>query len=205
MKRPVPKSVKKRLAELYGRNPFGQPLYRVIWGEDRLTLMIGTKDSPWVDSDAEGNFIREATGPRWVPKYALQGVERWYIERWLSAEEYAGSKENWDKFCAAEMGPYPAEGEYEHCFTLPRAMGSDLTASVVDFIIQTIERSREMVRADKAKAKQALEDAQKQKLANWERDAEAQLADSMSAFNGPAVTVPQGFEQDKKSGLYLPN
>ena len=56
------------------------------------------------------------------------------------------------------LGPYPARGEYEHCFTLegPRGEFVQLTPTVAEHIARAIEWSR---RHPRSAGKRALYDA----------------------------------------------
>lgn len=41
MNRPCPMEIEARLATIGGRNPFGLPLFRVVWGLDRIVKIFG--------------------------------------------------------------------------------------------------------------------------------------------------------------------
>ncbi len=59
------------------------------------------------------------------------------------------------------LGPYPARGEYEHCFTLESASGEfiALTPAASDWIVRAIEWSRRQPRQAKRLALAARESA----------------------------------------------
>lgn len=91
--------------EKFGRNPYGERNFRVVWAPSR-TRIIGGK---W-DDNGKHEYRR-------LPKYGKQ--PRWILERWRPASMY-GSPERWetdfitpDGFYA--VGPYPRHGEYESC------------------------------------------------------------------------------------------
>ncbi|HLW98749.1 MAG TPA: hypothetical protein VKR82_08895 [Candidatus Acidoferrales bacterium] len=112
-------AVAQRLALAGGRNVFGEPNFRAVWGWNRLGWIGGR----WTDRDASGSVLRETIGLRLAPKYFPHN--RWHIERWCAPETY-GSPEIWarqtmeieDGRNIAALGPYPSRGEYEHVFTL---------------------------------------------------------------------------------------
>jgi len=141
----APASTQQRITRAGGTNQFGEPNFRVVWGGARLTWIGGR----WIDRDANGNVIREAIELRRVPKYLP--LDRWHIERWTPPELY-GSPDLWyaqtleveDGIRIPALGPYPARGEYEHCFTLETAAGEfiPLTPAACDWIVRAVEWSR---------------------------------------------------------------
>ena len=144
----APDSVERRLRLAGGINRFGEPNFRAVWGWSRLTW-IGGK---WEDRDASGTLVREVVELRQVPKY--YPLNRWHIERWVPPEVY-GSPAQWYASATGgveiergrnipALGPYPARGEYEHCFTLegPRGEFVQLTPTVAEYVARAIEFSR---------------------------------------------------------------
>lgn len=141
----TPVEVAARLARAGGRNRYGEPNFRAVWGWSRLTWIGGR----WEDRDASGNLLREAVELRQVPKYTPH--DRWHIERWCPPELYGGPAA-WDAQTIEvdgartipALGPYPARGEYEHCFTLegPRGEFVQLTASAAEYVARAIEFAR---------------------------------------------------------------
>ena len=91
--------------ERYGLDTQGRNLFRVVWSDSRTYLVGGE----W----AEGFEFRE------VPMYP--GQHSWILEKHLTAEEFAGSKEAWDQKERGDtkLGPYPSEGEWEFCYEFP--------------------------------------------------------------------------------------
>jgi hypothetical protein len=122
--------------------------------------------------------LREVVELRREPKYLPH--DRWHIERWMPPESY-GSPETWHAETAenvggrsvAALGPYPARGDYEHCFTLAGPGGEfvQLTPAVARHVARAIETSRSV---GSAKKKEALEDrARREERAydSWAMDA----------------------------------
>ena len=139
----TPAAIAERITRAGGTNRYGEPNFRVVWGGARLTWIGGR----WTDRDAHGNTTREAIELRRVPKYLP--VDRWHIERWMPPEFY-GSPEEWraltseteDGIRISALGPYPARGDYEHCFTLQSAASAKwlrLSAAACDWIVHAIE------------------------------------------------------------------
>jgi hypothetical protein len=81
------------------------------------------------------------------------GFHGWVIEKWLSAEKYAGSPmvyhlTNFDEDSGLySTGPYPSRGEYSECQKLPEGIQPSLDFVVK--IIQLTERSRNYTRKQK--------------------------------------------------------
>jgi hypothetical protein len=144
-----------------GNNPHGRPLYRFVWGPDRLEW-VGGKYSDWDENT--GSLIREVVEQRQIPKYSHLGVEHFFVERWYPAEHF-GSKENWesktvereDGISIPALGPYPAEGDYDYAWTMegPNGEYRDLTFARVEWIIGVIidcEKKNAFARAVAQKA-----------------------------------------------------
>jgi hypothetical protein len=186
----TPENVAQRLELAGGRNRFGGPNYRAVWGWNRLAWIGGKFE----DRDEHGSLIRERIELRREPKYPA--VNRWHIERWVPPEVY-GSPRAWyaqtneiaNGRCVAALGPYPDRGEYEHCFTLETPKGEfiQLTPTVAEYIATAIERSRSKPRArsrEKLFDREARED---RAYENWAFDL---LDDATPAFHKqPFVTV----------------
>jgi len=176
----APASVQQRIARSGGENRYGEPNFRVVWGGSRLTWIGGR----WTDRDTSGNVIREAVELRQVPKYLP--LDRWHIERWSPPESY-GSPETWreqtteteDGVRVPALGPYPARGEYEHCFTLEGAAGEfiALTPAAYDWIVRAIEWSRRQPRQEMRLALVARESA---RAREFDCAADEVLAESFS-------------------------
>jgi len=188
----APESVQRRLTLAGGVNRFGEPNYRAVWGWNRLTW-IGGK---WEDRDAAGNLVREVIQLRQVPKY--HAFSRWHIERWVPPEVY-GSPEQWyartleveGGYSIPALGPYPARGEYEHCFKLqgPRGEFVQLTPTAAEYVAGLIEASRKFTSREKRAALDRRESAAALEFDAWAYNV---LDDAVPAFHGlPFVAVPQ--------------
>lgn len=93
----------------FGENPYSEPLYRLVFSDSRTDLLGGK----WPDGNCD---YRE------VPRYpALKG--QWIMERWMTAEAYAGTREEYERVQfdpesnLYTCGPYPHRGEYTYCHT----------------------------------------------------------------------------------------
>ena len=136
----------------FGITPSGGNLYRVILSTSRME-MVGGK---WPDGRIEY---------RWVPRYPTPAAF-WVLEKWLSAEDYAGPESQWlPDFESGlfTLGPYPKDGEYEMVFGWPTDL--EPGASQVAAVIQYLEYKRRNYTANDYL--RALEDDVAKKKADW--------------------------------------
>jgi hypothetical protein len=187
----TPEAVARRLEFAGGRNWFGAPNYRAVWGWNRLAWIGGKFEER---DPATGSLLREVVELRQEPKYPA--VNRWHIEKWLPPEVY-GSPRAWyaqtvereNGVSIPALGPYPSRGEYEHCFTLEGPHGEfvQLTATIAEQIARALECSRRYPRS--ASRRSLYDREQRHQRAN---DASAYdiLDDAVPAFHKqPFVTV----------------
>ena len=180
------------MARAGGSNRYGEPNFRVVWGGSRLGWIGGR----WTDRDVHGNLVRETIELRRVPKYLP--LDRWHIERWMPPEIY-GSPEEWyaqtieveDGIRIPALGPYPARGEYEHCYTLagPRGEFIPLTSAACDSIIRAIEWAR---RQPRTAARRALAGREERRERAFDCAADDLFADAGRAFHGQPYVALAG-------------
>jgi hypothetical protein len=125
----------------YGLNPYGEPLWRVIWGETRFYL-AGT----------------DANSVQWLPLY---GFPCWVLEKWLPAEKFAGTRQQWEMSeltSGTKLGPYPERGEYEpaHIFR-----NFEPTTGAIEKFMHWIQAGQNYSFAEKRAALQAEHDKRK--------------------------------------------
>ncbi len=114
----------------YGKNTYGENLYRIVFSNSRKNLAGGT----WPDL---------SVGYRWVPTYrAIK--DQWVLERWLPCIQFAGSKQNWENLKDTVsgwplLGPYPERGDYQHTFTFSAGVPG---VTILDDMIASAERFR---------------------------------------------------------------
>lgn len=152
----------------YGENLFSQTLYRIVFSDSRTDL-IGGK---WPDGVCE---YRE------VPRYpAVRG--KWILEKWLSAEEYAGPRfkyemAQWDvESGLMTTGPYPHRGEYIMCHVFVTTP----TEASVGWAVYNIERSRGLTPGQKKQG--IMEPLEKQ-----QKDQDRRFDDIWGEAMGPFV------------------
>jgi hypothetical protein len=129
----------------FGTNPYGEPLWRIVFAESRKYLVGGT----WGDG---------LTEYRWRPTYrhitdlclcgqnhdpgTCPDAPKWVLEKWLSAKDFTQgqSEQAWNLKYSQPcglllLGPYPSRGEYQHAhtFMVPVADANlDWLISVID-------------------------------------------------------------------------
>src|SRR5450755_4737210 len=129
-----PAHVARELRLAGGENPYGEPMFRVIWGYDRIVPITGE----WQEfeqfaatlTDKVTGFAqvrhftklkRSVIETRFQPKY-LPG-NCWHLEKWCPCEF---TPEQWKELGEEVIqgltidtsGPYPEHGEYELCYPL---------------------------------------------------------------------------------------
>ena len=187
----TPETVAHSLELGGGINRFREPNYRAVWGWNRLAWIGGKFEER---DPATGSLLREVVELRQEPKYPA--VNRWHIEKWLPPETYGSPRNWWKQTVEIEggrsipaLGPYPARGEYEHCFTLegPRGEFVQLTPTVAEHIARAIEWSR---RHPRSAGKRALYDREQRQERSYDAYAYDILDDAVPAFHTqPFVTV----------------
>lgn len=109
----------------YGVNPYGEPIYRIVFAPSRRYLVVGE----WPDG---------SNCAQWVVKHRNVG-NLWIMERWLPAEQFAKcSREEWNRDNLI-LGPWPEKGEYELCHVFDVAPPSDAS---IETLISMIEYGR---------------------------------------------------------------
>lgn len=143
----------------FGLNPYGQPLYRIVFAPSRRNLVGGVDGQEY----------------RWVPTYRLLG-DVWVMERWVDPFEFSQmSREQWDREMVI-LGPYPDRGEYTHAHTFETGTPDDAS---LEKLVMWIEEGRKRPYVEKLLAiKEAYE---KEDLA-VASEKDAIIQDAMSAW-----------------------
>lgn len=216
-KRPIehhecPEDVARQLTLAGGVNRFGEPMFRVVWGWDRIVQLHGewqeferceaTLLDKWTGYHESRQFTRLKSSvieTREVPKY-LPG-NCWHLEMWRPPEEY-GSPEEWGKAGAEKVGvmtvdtsgPYPERGEYELCYPLTddgtsRGTPIPLVTEAIAEIVRMIVVSRE--RTTLAQRRAAIEQRMRREDDGFVAKTMDMLRDGMPAHHGEtSIVVP---------------
>jgi hypothetical protein len=178
----------------FGINPYGDNLFRVVWGPSRKHLVGGN----WEDHDIiiptdaelanhghDISLVRRVIEYRWISKYIQ---EQWVLERWLTPIQYAGTPATWfatqydQEAKLLTLGPYPAHGEYEECYSFPERP----TSSMIESVIQMLVYGAQYSDAERKEALMAVEEGKKW---DWKNHCEAIIRDSQGAFNNAPSSV----------------
>jgi len=199
--RECPTSVRTRLIAAGGLNRFGEPNYRVVWGQSRLTWIGGE----WTETDAHGNENGRVIEERQVPKY--WPYDRWYLEKWLPPEHY-GSPDYWDETFVEmidgiripSLGPYPHRGEYELCQRLETKAGdyAPLVEERVADIVRMIRAGETYSDAENAAAIWRNEEKKQKDYENYALD----ILNDENAFENKAhIYMPKALPKLSKREL----
>ncbi|HVA64319.1 MAG TPA: hypothetical protein VNF74_11390 [Terriglobales bacterium] len=199
--RRAPRWLQAILTRRYGRTPFGEPRYRLVWAPARRERSGGV----WTDWDAsvgkmdrqkaQAQPLRRVAEMRWAPKYP--GEECWLIERWIPASSF-GTPEQWYRPAAeggtvvataegaiAACGDYPRLGDYED---IGARMYWYPTERHLTLAVDAVERSRAALPASALgralrRSYQAAREQEKRD-AEFDRAADEVFDDSSPAFGG---------------------
>ena len=212
-----PVSVAQELRLAGGENRYGEPMFRLVWGYDRIVPMSGewqewAKYAAALTDKLTGHtetreFVkleRSVIETRMVPKYLPANC--WHLEMWRPPEEYAcyGAKENWTKLgeeVVAGMtidtaGEFPDRGEYELCYPITDDLTVNgnpvpLESAFVAEIVQMIRRAGEQKLGFLAR-RAAIEQRIRREEEGFSRRAMDVMKDGMRPFaSEPFVTVPK--------------
>ena len=186
-----------RLIAAGGVNRFGEPMFRVVWGPERLTWIGGE----WVDTDDSTNVTRRIIEERQVPKY--YPVERYYLEKWMPPEHY-GSPEAWaesqietvDGIRIPNLGPYPSRGEYELSMRFQTRDGGFASIDGQDEAIVDLVR---MIKKGEAISRTenwlAIQRDKEKKERDWSSRADDILDDTNKFAGKPHIYMPKTVER----------
>lgn len=162
----------------WGKNPFLDNTYRVVFAPSRLGIVGGR----WEDN-GRAEY-------RMLPLYEAQG---WILERWLSPMEYCGiGPERWEidfrdpDTMLLVSGPYPSRGEYVMCWDFEN---NEPTQGFVNRVIGMINAGR--LRPFNEHRKAIIEHSEKRKQARRNRIAD-EIRDALPSFQAQPLSGPNG-------------
>ena len=126
-----PEDFQQLLSDIFGLNHFGDPLYRVVWGQTE-TLRVSKPEGGYEDQTVGGN------------------VASWLIQKWTSPEKW-GSRElfyymNTDPANNQLLFPYPEFGEYQTIHNLGDGqLNYGIILHLMPFLVEILSLSQAQV------------------------------------------------------------
>jgi len=165
----------------YGLNPYGEPLYRIVFAPSRRYLVCGE----WPDG---------SNCAHWIVKHKNLG-NLWIMEKWIPGERYAGcSREVWNQNNLI-LGPFPDRGEYELCHVFEACGPEDCNLEKLVSVIELRHTPAE-IRAWHQK------DAEKEAKAT-RQTAEDMIRNRLPAYGGRAISSSRVSRSFKTAPLLL--
>lgn len=192
--RRCPPEFQDRITRLFGKNIFGEPLFKVVWGQSVFHRM----GNVW--RDVYGN---ERRGYR--ERYLAGGTPCWNILRWKPAEHYGTPAvwylNTWDEFSRMFiLGEYPWKGRYEVLQSLHRREVIDgklvithfpLSHVLIDKLIPMMVAFQFMSEQEKKAAREFVR--QKEEKIESEQNAD-RMESNLPAWYGPVSFSRQGIK-----------
>lgn len=182
----------------YGVNPYGEPLYRLVY-------------APSVKKIVGGKFTDGHIGYRARPAYRHIGPH-WVIEKWISAVELTRMNEEQYNSAYRDLetglfptGPYPSRGVYHYCETL----SCNPAEANIDKLVMWLEHAKQVDPAANQRALlESLDKADKADDAHrldWAKD--KNRASGIRAANfGGMVKAQKSYPMEKSAkDLGLPS
>jgi hypothetical protein len=115
-----PPEFQQLLTDIFGVNDFGDPMYRIVWGQTE-TIRV---------SKPEGGYTDQTCGG---------GLPAWILQRWVSPDKWGSPKFfkliNRDPANGQLLFPYPEYGQYEMLRNLGNApLDYELIHSTIPFL-----------------------------------------------------------------------
>lgn len=193
--RQCPPEFQARLTRMFGKNPFGEPIFKIVWGSSVFHRMGNT----WMDKDG-------TTRIGFRDKYLCPGgIPAWNILRWKSAREFGTPDlwydRTWDPVSHLyALGEYPWRGRYEVLQPLYSKEFVDgklvidplpLTHILVDTIIPIMLRARQATAEERrAAVLYARQEQHRRDVAATEEI----MMENLPAYYGPVSFTRQGIK-----------
>jgi hypothetical protein len=199
---------------LFGKNPYAECMWRVVWSESRYYL-VGANHVTYDESaggasnDAivkqrgkDPNQEKVETGYKWLPLYP--GRAGWVLELWKSPEGFTGcSPEIYEityrdhKSGLLTLGPYPQRGEFCHAHFFDKTPSYDEVCKQ----IQLRRAGWNYTYNDHMAAnKESLEKKEKEKMGRFEDI----FLDAQQAFKNRPSNIRRGKRTKEQVKLSAP-
>lgn len=166
----------------FGRTPYGEPLFRVVWSETRLEqVLLYTGQYGW-QRRYEGDpcWMLE----KWLP--TSYSREQWY-ELFSVKVSDPVSSELWSK---SYLGPYLEFGDYHPCYRLERhGQPMPLTLAIIEYYCRLIEAGKEATAAQK---RMAIRERHERAQREWSNRCDDIFDDAQPAFGVQSIMSGYG-------------
>jgi hypothetical protein len=187
-----PAEFQDRLTRMFGRNQFGDPNFKIVWGQSEFFRM----GNVW--RDVHGN---ERHGYR--ERYLCHGMPCWVILRWKQPKQYGSPRmfyaETFDQVSGMYiLGEYPWHGRYEIVQALHRKEFIDgklifthfpLSHVLIDKVIPLMLRVQSMSAVERQAASQLAREREEKERT---QDIADRLMEALPAYYGPVSFSRQG-------------
>lgn len=190
--RRCPAEFQDRLTRMFGTNQFGDPHFKIVWGQSQFIRM----GNVWRDKQRN-----ERVGYR--DRYQAHGSPCWVIMRWQSPTKYGSPRTYYSNTFDSLthlyiVGEYPWRGRYEIMYSLQSKEFRDgkleithfpLSHYLIDTVIPMILAFQRLSAQEQEAAKQAARIAEEKEKTEYITDI---LAENMPRFWGPVSFSLQG-------------
>lgn len=188
--RDVPKHIEELVVNIGGMNPFGKPMFRVVWGGTAIDMIYGQ-----MAGGTKGQH----------QKLRYNGVPAWFIEIWKPADMFGTPEEWYEKSYDLETGlhvcgDYPFQGDYCPCLKLYKKEERNgqpyldilpLTSAVIETFVPLIQRAKLLTIEERKRINAAKDEKEKQDRLKQGHDA---YVNASPAFGGVAGTYESNRE-----------
>lgn len=202
------------ILEKFGFNPYGEPIYRVVWSETQFETVGGIweeRANPLSGNSIvrRGNMLMESN-PVLCKRAAYKQVSkypdwkgkngRWILEKWLPCS-FTPALWHW-KFFNSESGlytsgPYPEHGEYWCSKVIMDGVNyMEPNADVIEYYARQIQAGDEYSEHQK---NAAFEERENRKRREWSNRVDDIFDDSMPVGGVEAIFSGPGRKTNRKS------
>lgn len=204
--RRIPPEFQARLTRTFGQNQFGDPLFRIAWGQSEF-IRIGHEWKDKFGRTHHGYQDRYAGGGnpcwmimQWKPASHYGSPETYYANTWIAhrtaGEDPSHPYDSVDGFYVT--GEYPWRGRYEIVVPLMEKKFVDnklviehlpLNHYLIDVIIPLILEWQKLTLVEREIAKRAEEEAESKRMTE---EISERMMDALPAWYGPVSFSRQG-------------
>lgn len=194
--RRCPAEFQNRLTRRFGTNPFGDPLFKIVWGASEFHRI--------------GNIWRDKQGTErrgYMERFVCHGMPCWNILRWKSAAMFGSQdlwyRSTWDHVSQMHsLGEYPWRGRYEIVQPLMwrdfDAKGNlvihhmPLSHILIDEAIPLLVQIERMSTVERKAAEEACREFERRQKQKEHAEIAEKMMENLPSFYGPVSFNGQG-------------